>query len=77
MRTNIEIDDKLMQDILRLTGLKTKREAVDLGLRTLLRLRQQGEIRRCRGKLESGLELQPGTWVTTIISSEPFRGVFP
>ena len=46
MRTNIEIDDKLMSDTLRLTGLKTKKEAVELGLRTLLRLRQQEEIRR-------------------------------
>lgn len=51
MRTNIVIDDELMKEILRLTGLKTKREAVELGLRTLLRLRQQAEIRRFRGKL--------------------------
>lgn len=51
MRTNIVIDDKLMQDTLRATGLKTKREAVELGLRTLLRLRRQEEIRRLRGKL--------------------------
>lgn len=51
MRTNIVIDDKLMKDALRATGLKTKREAVELGLRTLLRLRQQEEIRRFRGKL--------------------------
>jgi Arc/MetJ family transcription regulator len=51
MRTNILIDDKLMRDALRATGLKTKREAVDLGLRTLLRLSRQGEIRRLRGKL--------------------------
>ena len=52
MRTNIVIDDQLMQDALRATGLKTKREAVELGLRTLLRLRQQAEIRRFRGKLD-------------------------
>lgn len=51
MRTNIVIDDKLMEDTLRATGLKTKREVVELGLRTLLRLRQQEEIRRFRGKL--------------------------
>lgn len=51
MRTNIEIDDQLMKDVLRLTGVKTKREAVELGLRQLLRLRQQEEIRRFRGKL--------------------------
>ena len=51
MRTNIVIDDKLMNDTLRATGLKTKREAVELGLRTLLRLRKQEDIRRFRGKL--------------------------
>ncbi len=52
MRTNIVIDDKLMKDTLRATGAKTKREAVELGLRTLLRLRRQEEIRRFRGKLD-------------------------
>ena len=51
MRTNIVIDDKLMQDTLKATGLRTKREVVELGLRTLLRLGRQGEIRRLRGKL--------------------------
>lgn len=52
MRTNIVIDDNLMTETLRLTGLKTKREAVELGLQTLLRLRQQEEIRGLRGKLD-------------------------
>ena len=52
MRTNIVIDDKLMQDTLRVTGLKTKREAVELGLRTLLRLKKQAGIRRLRGKID-------------------------
>ena len=52
MRTNIVIDDQLMAEALRLTQLKTKREVVDLGLRTLLRLSQQEEIRRFRGKLD-------------------------
>lgn len=51
MRTNIVIDDKLMKDTLRATGLKTKREVVELGLRTVLRLRKQDEIRSFRGKL--------------------------
>lgn len=51
MRTNIVIDDQLMQDTLKATGLRTKREAVELGLRTLLRLQRQAEIRRFRGKL--------------------------
>jgi len=52
VRTNIVIDDKLMKDTLKLTGLKTKREAVELGLKTLLRLRQQEQIRHFRGKLD-------------------------
>ena len=52
MRTNIVIDDKLMKETLRLTGLKTKREAVELGLRTIVRLRKQDEIRQFRGKLD-------------------------
>jgi Arc/MetJ family transcription regulator len=51
MRTNIVIDDKLMRDTLRATGLKTKRAAVEEGLRSLLRLKRQEEIRRLRGKL--------------------------
>jgi Arc/MetJ family transcription regulator len=51
VRTNIVIDDDLMADAMRATGARTKREAVELGLRTLLRLRQQQDIRRYRGKL--------------------------
>jgi Arc/MetJ family transcription regulator len=51
MRTNIVIDDKLMGDALRLSGVKTKREAVELGLKTLIRLRLQERARQFRGKL--------------------------
>ena len=51
MRTNIVIDDNLMRDVLRSTGLKTKREAVELGLQTLVRLKAQEQIRKLRGKL--------------------------
>ncbi|WP_018407847.1 type II toxin-antitoxin system VapB family antitoxin [Methylocystis rosea] len=52
MRTNIVIDDKLMEEALRATGLKTKKEAVELALRTLLRLQRQKQIRSLRGKLD-------------------------
>jgi Arc/MetJ family transcription regulator len=52
MRTNIVIDDDLMEEALRMTGLKTKKEAVELGLRTLLRLSKQERIRHFRGKLD-------------------------
>ena len=51
MRTNIVIDDELMRDALRATGLKTKKEAVELGLRTLLRLKNQQQIKTLRGKI--------------------------
>lgn len=51
MRTNIVIDDELMNDALKATGLKTKREAVELGLRTLIRLNRQRTIKGFRGKL--------------------------
>jgi Arc/MetJ family transcription regulator len=51
MRTNIEIDDKLMKDALRATGAKTKKEAVELGLRTLVQLRAQEKARQLRGKI--------------------------
>jgi Arc/MetJ family transcription regulator len=51
MRTNIEIDDKLMKDALKATGAKTKREAVELGLKTLVQLRAQEKARELRGKI--------------------------
>ena len=52
MRTNIVIDDKLMADALKATGLQTKRETVEEGLKTLIRLKQQSDIRSLRGKLK-------------------------
>lgn len=52
MRTNIVIDDDLMAEAMEATGLKTKKEAVELGLRTLVRLRQQAAIKAWRGKLK-------------------------
>ncbi len=51
MRTNIVIDDALMADALKVTGARTKREAVELGLRTLIRIGRQEGLRRLRGKL--------------------------
>jgi len=52
MRTNIEIDDQLMTNVLQATGLKTKKDAVELGLQTLLRLQKQAAIKKYRGKLK-------------------------
>jgi len=51
VRTNIVIDDDLMEQTLKATGLRTKREAVEQGLRTLLLLSRQAEIKDFKGKL--------------------------
>ena len=51
MRTNIEIDDKLMKDALRATGAKTKREAVELALKSVVQLRAQEKARDLKGKI--------------------------
>ncbi len=52
MRTNIVIDDELMNDAIRLTGVKTKREAVEIALKSLVELKKQENIKRFRGKLK-------------------------
>ena len=52
MRTNIEIDDALMDEAMRLTGATTKRAAVEAGLRLLVQIRAQTSIRRLRGKIQ-------------------------
>ena len=51
MRTNIVIDDELMREALRASGASTKKEAVERGLRMLVRVNKQAEIRKFRGKL--------------------------
>ena len=52
MRTNVVIEDDLMEEALKVSGLKTKREAVEEGLRLLVQTRRQKRIKRLRGKLE-------------------------
>jgi Arc/MetJ family transcription regulator len=58
MRTNIDIDDALMAEALRASGLKTKRAAVEAGLRLLVRLKRQAAVRELFGQLrwEGSLE---------------------
>ena len=51
MRTNIVIDDELMERAKKVTGLKTKRAVVEAGLRGLVRLEGQQKIRALRGKV--------------------------
>jgi Arc/MetJ family transcription regulator len=58
MRTNIVIDEKLMAEAIKASGAKTKKEAVELGLKTLIRLKQQERIRGYRGKLRWSGDLE-------------------
>ncbi len=51
MRTNIVIDDKLIADAQKATGIKTKKGVVEEGLRLLVRIKKQGAVRKWRGKL--------------------------
>ena len=52
MRTNIVIDDKLMSVALKTSGLKTKKEVVEEGLRLLVKVRNQSKLKKLRGKLK-------------------------
>ena len=58
MRTSIEIDHDLMAQALKVGGFKTRKAAVEEGLRLLVRTRAQGRLRELRGKLrwEGSLE---------------------
>jgi Arc/MetJ family transcription regulator len=52
MRTNIVLDEDLIERAQKLTGIKTKRAVVQEALRTLILLREQAEVRQFRGKLK-------------------------
>ncbi len=51
MRTNIVIDDQIMEEALVVGNFRTKREAVETGLKLIVRLKKQGNIKKYRGKL--------------------------
>jgi len=52
MRTNIIIDDTLMSEALKLSGYKTKKETVEEGLKLLIALKRQANVRKYRGELK-------------------------
>ena len=52
MRTNIVLDDELVVEAMRRTGIKTKRAVVEEALRTLIQLKRQEDILALRGKLK-------------------------
>lgn len=52
MRTNVVIDDELLAEAMRCTGLTTKKAVIDEALHMLVRLRRQTQVRQLRGKLK-------------------------
>ena len=51
MRTNIIIDDDLMNEAMTLSQLKTKKAVVETGLKLLVQIKKQEQIKSLRGKL--------------------------
>lgn len=51
MKTTVSIDDQLLNQALEATGLATQEEVVVLGLQTLIKLKQQSQIKQFKGKL--------------------------
>jgi Arc/MetJ family transcription regulator len=52
VRTSIVLDDALVAEAMRRTGLRTKRAVVEEALRTLIQLKRQEELLALRGKLD-------------------------
>jgi Arc/MetJ family transcription regulator len=52
MRTNVVIDDTLMETALKLSGLRTKRDTIEAGLKLLVEFKRQVKARNFRGKLK-------------------------
>jgi Arc/MetJ family transcription regulator len=52
VRTTIEIDDRLLHQAMRSCGARTKKAAVEAGLRLLVRIHSQTAIRELRGKVQ-------------------------
>jgi Arc/MetJ family transcription regulator len=58
MRTNIEIDDRLIAQAIKLSGLPTKRAAVEAGLKLLIHTRRQASVRALFGKIPLDIDLE-------------------
>ena len=52
MRTNIVIEESLMKEAMTLSGIKTKKETVEAGLKLLVQLKKQERLKSLRGKLK-------------------------
>jgi len=51
MRTNVILNDELIRKAQQLTGIKTKKDVIHEALVTLIRMREQAQVRALRGKL--------------------------
>ncbi len=58
MRTNIVINDELMNEALKLTDNKTKKAVVEEGLKLLVKLKKQERIKSLRSKLKWDADLE-------------------
>ena len=52
MRTNIDIDEELIQEAMKLTGITTKKAAVEEALKRMVSLKKQERLKELRGKLK-------------------------
>jgi Arc/MetJ family transcription regulator len=52
MRTNVVLDDDLVKSALSLSGLKTKKKAIEERLKLLIQVNRQKKIKDFRGKLK-------------------------
>lgn len=71
MRTNIVLDDELMAEAMRYTGLTTKRSVIEEALRTLVRLKAQESIRSLRGQIHWEGDLDAMRTLRVGIEAEP------
>ena len=51
MRTNVVLDESLVERAKQLTGIKTTRAVIEEALRFLIQMQEQGEVRALRGRL--------------------------
>jgi Arc/MetJ family transcription regulator len=63
MRTNIVLDDELVEKGMKYTGIKTKKKLIDVALRELIGRKERKRILKLRGKLhwEGNLDEMRGT----------------
>ncbi|MDP1752244.1 MAG: type II toxin-antitoxin system VapB family antitoxin [Reyranella sp.] len=66
MRTNIDIDDRLMADAQKVSGLATKKQTVEQALRLMVKLRRQQEVDAAFGKYQ---------WRGNLARSRAGRGI--